>query len=317
MGSCGRGRGAGRRVFNVLTTSYLFLGGTGAGALAVLCVLECARVLRWRALAMPEEFFARAWPMCTVTLATGMLCLLVDLGRPDRLLGLFASPAPSAMAAGSFALVAALACAAAFSLGALLDTVRLPRAAVLALAAAGALSAAVTATYTGVLLESLASVLLWRTPLVPVLFVLSSASCGIATAFLAASFVETRHPYRGPLVWLARIDGGIVVVEAGCLAAFVLLAFAGEETAAAARALAFGELAPVFWGVLAVCGLAVPLVLERFLTHGNSRTQLLWIAALLLVGGFALRWCIVGAGAYDVTQMPEALYGLSTFGLTG
>ena len=78
-----------------------------------------------------------------------------------------------------------------------------------------------------------------------------------------------------------------------------------------------GELAPVFWGVLAVCGLAVPLVLERFLTHGNSRTQLLWIAALLLVGGFALRWCIVGAGAYDVTQMPEALYGLSTFGLTG
>ena len=277
MGSCGRGRGAGRRVFNVLTTSYLFLGGTGAGALAVLCVLECARVLRWRALAMPEEFFARAWPMCTVTLATGMLCLLVDLGRPDRLLGLFASPAPSVMAAGSFALVAALACAAAFSLGALLDTVRLPRAAVLALAAAGALSAAVTATYTGVLLESLASVLLW----------------------------------------LARIDGGIVVVEAGCLAAFVLLAFAGEETAAAARALAFGELAPVFWGVLAVCGLAVPLVLERFLTHGNSRTQLLWIAALLLVGGFALRWCIVGAGAYDVTQMPEALYGLSTFGLTG
>lgn len=307
MGSCGRGRGAGRRVFNVLTTSYLFLGGTGAGALAVLCVLECARVLRWRALAMPEEFFARAWPVCAVTLATGMLCLLADLGRPDRLLGLLSSPTPSAMAAGSFALVAALACAAAFSLGALLDTVRLPRAAVLALAAAGALSAAVTATYTGVLLQSLASVL----------FVLSSASCGIATAFLAASFVETRHPYRGPLVWLARIDGGIVVVEAGCLSAFVLLAFAGEETAAAARALAFGELAPVFWGVLAVCGLAVPLVLERFLTHGNSRTQLLWIAALLLAGGFALRWCIVGAGAYDVTQMPEALYGLSTFGLTG
>ena len=159
MGSCGRGRGTGRRVFNVLTTSYLFLGGTGAGALAVLCVLECARVLRWRALAMPEEFFARAWPVCAVTLATGMLCLLADLGRPDRLLGLLSSPTPSAMAAGSFALVAALACAAAFSLGALLDTVRLPRAAVLALAAAGALSAAVTATYTGVLLQSLLSLI--------------------------------------------------------------------------------------------------------------------------------------------------------------
>ena len=167
------------------------------------------------------------------------------------------------------------------------------------------------------LLESLASVLLWRTPLVPALFALSSASCGIAVAFLAASFEETRHPYRGPLVWLARVDGGIVLVEAGCLAVFLLLAFAGEGTVAAARALVLGELAPVFWGVLAVCGLAVPLVLERFLTHGNSRTQLLWIAALLLVGGFALRWCIVGAGAYDVTQMPEALYGLAGFGQQG
>lgn len=304
-------------MFNALTIGYLFLGGTGAGALAVLCVLECARTLRWRALAMPEEFFARGWPVCTVTLATGILCLLADLGRPDRLLHLLTSPEPSAMAVGSFALAAALALAAAFSAFALFDTVRLPRVAVVCLAAAGVAAAGATAAYTGVLLESLASVLLWRTPLVPALFVLSSASCGIAVAFLAASFVETRHPYRGPLVWLARVDGGIVLVEAGCLAVFLLLAFAGEGTVAAARALVLGELAPVFWGVLAVCGLAVPLVLERFLTHGNSRTQLLWIAALLLVGGFALRWCIVGAGAYDVTQMPEALYGLAGFGQQG
>lgn len=304
-------------MFNALTIGYLFLGGTGAGALAVLCVLECARALRWRALAMPEEFFARGWPVCTVTLATGILCLLADLGRPDRLLHLLTSPEPSAMAVGSFALAAALVLAAAFSAFALFDTVRLPRVAVVCLAAAGVAAAGATAAYTGVLLESLASVLLWRTPLVPALFVLSSASCGIAVAFLAASFVETRHPYRGPLVWLARVDGGIVLVEAGCLAVFLLLAFAGEGTVAAARALVLGELAPVFWGVLAVCGLAVPLVLERFLTHGNSRTQLLWIAALLLVGGFALRWCIVGAGACDVTQMPEALYGLAGFGQQG
>ncbi|QOS69024.1 polysulfide reductase NrfD [Eggerthella guodeyinii] len=304
-------------MFNALTIGYLFLGGTGAGALAVLCVLECARALRWRALAMPEEFFARGWPVCAVTLATGILCLLADLGRPDRLLHLLTSPEPSAMAVGSFALAAALVLAAAFSAFALFDTVRLPRVAVVCLAAAGVAAAGATAAYTGVLLESLASVLLWRTPFVPALFVLSSASCGIAVAFLAASFVETRHPYRGPLVWLARVDGGIVLVEAGCLAVFLLLAFAGEGTVAAARALVLGELAPVFWGVLAVCGLAVPLVLEHFLTHGNSRTQLLWIAALLLVGGFALRWCIVGAGAYDVTQMPEALYGLAGFGQQG
>ena len=28
------------------------------------------------------------------------------------------------------------------------------------------------------------------------------------------------------------------------------------------------------------------------------------IAAALLAGGFALRFCLVGAGAYDATQLP-------------
>ena len=286
-------------MFNMLTTCYLFLGGTGAGALAVLCVLECARALRGRALELPEEFFARCWPVCVVALAVGILCLLAALGRPARLLLLVTSPAPSAIAIGAFAVLARF------------DNVRARRAGVVGLAVAGFASAAVTAAYTGVLLQSLAAVLFWQSPLLPLVFVLSSASCGVACAFLAAAFVETRHPHMRPLVWLARADGGIVLAEAGCLAAYVLLALAGDGTARAAQALVFGDMGAVFWGVLVVGGLAVPLALERFLTHGNSRTQLLWIAALLLVGGFALRFCIVGAGAYDVTQMPEGLYGLT------
>uniref|UniRef100_UPI002FD87285 NrfD/PsrC family molybdoenzyme membrane anchor subunit n=1 Tax=Eggerthella sinensis TaxID=242230 RepID=UPI002FD87285 len=108
---------------------------------------------------------------------------------------------------------------------------------------------------------------------------------------------------------MGAVFWGVLVV--GGLAVPLALALAGDGTARAAQALVFGDMGAVFWGVLVVGGLAVPLALERFLTHGNSRTQLLWIAALLLVGGFALRFCIVGAGAYDVTQMPEELYGLT------
>lgn len=309
--------GDGRRMFNMLTTCYLFLGGTGAGALAVLSVLECARAFRWRSLALPEEFFARSWPVCTVVLGLGILCLTVDVGRPDRLLNLVVSPAPSALVVGAFSLVVALACAGAFSAFALFDNVRVARGAVAALAVAGVGAAAVTAAYTGVLLQGLASVLFWQTPLLPALFVLSSVSCGVAVAFLAAAFVETRHPHMRPLVWLARVDGAVVVAEAACLTAYVLLALADEGAAPAARALVLGDMAAVFWGALAACGLVVPLALERFLTHGNSRTQLLWIAVFLLAGGFALRFCIVGAGAYDVTQMPEALYGFSMTGSLG
>ena len=303
-------------MFGPLIVIYLFLAGAGCGTFVAAVYLS----QRARSSAALRRSLGRvALPSLVVScgmVAVGAACLMLDLGRPELALDVLANPAGSVLSVGAWALVAFMAAVAAL-LACNLRVLGLGRGAVLAVKALGCASALVVMVYSGLFLSTIWTLPLLGSPLVPVLFVLSSASCGIATAFLAASFVETRHPYRGPLVWLARIDGGIVVVEAGCLAAFVLLAFAGEETAAAARALAFGELAPVFWGVLAVCGLAVPLVLERFLTHGNSRTQLLWIAALLLVGGFALRWCIVGAGAYDVTQMPEALYGLSTFGLTG
>ena len=303
-------------MFGPLIVIYLFLAGAGCGTFVAAVYLS----QRARSSAALRRSLGRvALPSLVVScgmVAVGAACLMLDLGRPELALDVLANPAGSVLSVGAWALVAFMAAVAAL-LACNLRVLGLGHGAVLAVQALGCASALVVMVYSGLFLSTIWTLPLLASPLVPVLFVLSSASCGIATAFLAASFVETRHPYRGPLVWLARIDGGIVVVEAGCLSAFVLLAFAGEETAAAARALAFGELAPVFWGVLAVCGLAVPLVLERFLTHGNSRTQLLWIAALLLAGGFALRWCIVGAGAYDVTQMPEALYGLSTFGLTG
>lgn len=311
------------RVFNLLTISYLFLGGAGAGALVVLGVLECANVRRRfarlpgapfrieRAFALPDEFFARGWPVCFVALAAGMLCLLVDLGHPERLLNLLTSPEPSAIAVGAYALAVALACAGAFSLFELLDRPRIRIAAVWTVAALGVAAGLVAVVYTGVLLQGLASVLFWQTPLLPTVFALSSLSCGIACAFLGAAFVETRHPFTRPLARLALVDGVLVAAEALVLLAYVVWALGGEGTALAAQALVVGDMRWLFWGGVVLCGLVVPFVLERYLTHGNSRTQLLWIAAALLAGGFALRFCVVGAAAYDVTQMPGMLFGLT------
>ena len=310
-------------MFNLLTTGYLFLGGAGAGALVVLGALECANVRRRfalpparaarveRALALPDEFFARGWPVCFVALAAGMLCLLVDLGRPERLLNLLTSPEPSAIAVGAYALVLALACAGVFSLVELLDGVRVRPAVVWGAAVAGVAAGLVAVAYTGVLLQGLASVRFWQTPLLPMLFSLSSLSCGIACAFLGAAFVETRRPITRPLARLALVDGVLLVLEALVMAGYLAWAFAGEGTALAAQALVAGDLRWAFWGGAVLCGLAVPFALERCLTHGNSRTQLLWIAAALLAGGFALRFCLVGAGAYDATQLPGLLFGLT------
>lgn len=306
-------------MFNALTTGYLFLGGTGAGLVAVLAALELANP-RWRgrpagsrvarSLALPGEFFARAWPTCVVVLAVGVLCLVADVGRPERLLALFTAPAPTPMAVGAWALAAALALASVFSAASLLDGWEPPALLMRAAAVLAVAAALVAAAYTGVLLSSLAAVSAYQTPLLPAVFALSSASCGLACAFAIIVFVESRHAYVRPLAALSGADTAVVLLEAVALAVYVAWLVAGDDTAAAGEALLCGSLAPLFWGCLVAVGLAAPLVLERFLTHANARTQLLWASACLLVGGVALRLAVTGLAAYDVTQMPELMFGL-------
>lgn len=333
-------------VFSMLVVSYLFLGGAGAGALVVLSLLECANAHRRfgftrgrsrlgltyagramgplsvgepgvpggtsvvRAFSLPGDLFARAWPVCFVTMAAGVLCLVADLGRPERLLVLLLSPAPSAMTVGAYALAISLACAGVFSAMALSDATVPDARAVYALAIPSVLAGLATVAYTGVLLSGLASVLFWQTWLLPVLFSLSSLSCGVALVFFAAAFVEVRQSLAWQLQNVARVDSVLIVLETLCLGALVVWGLASDGTFAAAHALVAGDLAWAFWGGLVVPGLAVPLVMEQFVAHGNYSSQLLWVAAAVLLGGFLLRLCIVGAGGYDVTQVMGAMAAL-------
>lgn len=262
------------------------------------------------AFAVPDEVFVRSWPLCAVCIAVGILCLLSDLGRPDRLMNLIFSPEWSAVTVGAYALALSLFCAVVFSAVSLLDTSRIASPLMVVLGFVGMISGVVAAAYTGVLLQGLSSVLFWQTPLLPLVFTLSSLSCGIALVFLGASFVETRHPFVRPLVWLARVDGILIVLEFVCLVAYLASAFFVPGAQEAARAFVIGDMRWLFWSGLVIGGLAIPLALEWFVSHGNYRTQLLWIAAFLLAGGFVLRFCVVGASVYDITQTPEILYGV-------
>ncbi|OUO91725.1 polysulfide reductase [Gordonibacter sp. An230] len=298
-------------MFDLLVIGYLFLGGAGGGACVVLSVLEAVRVIAPGRMGLPDDLLARAWPVCAVTLVTGIVCIVADLGRPDRLLMLLSSPRPTPLAAGAYALAVAVGCAAAFSVFALVDTVRASRAVRFALSVVTLAAGLVAITYTGVLLQGLASVLFWRTPLLPATFALSSLSCGVALVLMSAAFVETRRPNGRTLALLARVDGALIVLEAACLAAYVAWGLAGEGTRPAAAALVSGGLAPAFWGGVVAAGQAVPFVMERLLTHNNHHSQLLWIAGFVLAGGCALRFCFVQAGLYDVTQVPSALFGFS------
>ena len=83
-------------MFSELVVAYLFLGGTGAGACAVMAVAGllvdgdqlrlCAasRFLDERGRAY-GHFFGTGLTAGVAVLVLGMICLTADVGRPDRL----------------------------------------------------------------------------------------------------------------------------------------------------------------------------------------------------------------------------------------
>lgn len=298
-------------MFDILVICYLFLGGAGAGALIFLSLLEIITVsnkprtvnaLRpWYSL-LPREFFVRAWSICFAVLLFAILCLMFDLGRIDRLLSLVTSPTPSTLTIGAYSLLASLVCAAFFAISRLFDTVSLSKIGFGVIAFFGILVGVVTAVYTGILLSSMASILFWQNPLLPLLFLLSSLSTGIALLFLGMVFTDVRSHFIKAIKAFARIDAVIIIFELLCIAVYFILDFIDPVTQSTIIALIFTEMSWLFWIGLIGCGLIVPFVLEQYISSENYRNQLLWIAFLVLIGGALLRVCIVEAASYDITQ---------------
>lgn len=307
-------------VFGNLIIAYLFLGGAGAGALVVLSALELlsARTSKTYTLGssgmrdLPNEFFVRAWPVCLCVFAFAMLCLLFDIGRLDRVLGLFTNPTASPLTVGAFSLLFAAAVAAFFSVVRLFDFSEISHILTKAISVLGIAFGLLAATYTGVLLFMMPSVVFWNTALLPALFLLSSLSSGIACIFLSSVFVEARESIVAGVRSLARIDMILIALELLCLLVYSVVMSGQAAAQDSLMALLAGDLSWLFWGGLVLCGLMVPLLMERFISYDNYRTQILWIALFLLVGSLILRYCIVFAGAYDITQQTELAANLFT-----
>lgn len=303
-------------MFSDLVIAYLFCGGTGAGLLVTLSVLGLVRTRR-RVLALQGAFLSRAWLACLAILAFSIALLAADLGRPDRAPLVLGMPHLTAITIGSVFLGAS--CLVALAMLLLLYRSRgafssSNRALVAFLLVAGIVCGLCVAGYTGVLLSSLPSVLAWQTPLVPLLFVCSSLSCGISLALgLLASldglrgFAEGRACLSRPLM---RVDSCLVAAELVLLACYVLWCASGPSTIAAAQSLVSGSFAARFWFCLVAVGLVVPLVLELLCLLGRktpSPVLLTAICVCILVGGAFLRWCVVGMAAFDPSQVAAAM----------
>lgn len=308
-------------MFSELAVGYLFLGGAGAGVVAVASIADLARVKapfgassRMSVGEAPsvERMISFGMLAGYAALSLGVLCLLFDLGRIDRVAALFLEPSPTFLTVGAYAL-AALAVFAAF-----LAAVRfaylpsIPRGAVRAVEAVAGIVGVAVMLYTGLLLQSMGAVALWRSPFVPALFVLSSLSCGIAMLLITAFFAPADAATMRFARTLARVDAALIVLEAAAAALFVALALGGDHPTAAqsAQRLASGDLSQWWWVGFVLCGLAVPLVAEasfavRRMPATALRATLAVAAVLVLVGGFCMRSALVDAGAHRSLELEE------------
>lgn len=329
-----------------LTIAYLFLAGAGAGALVAAAVLELrtpadrrddaavvpsfacsgrlpgSRLDRLRApvasCAALRPFFGPAYGAGLAAVLVGMVCLLADLGRPERLLALLFSPTPSYIALGAYLLAALVLCTAPcvarWALGALL-----PRGLAIAVRVGTVAVGCAVMAYTGLFLASLPAVPFWHSPWLPVLFVTSAASTGLGLLTGAVLLGPAPDVFRTTLARVRRADVAVLAVEAIALAALLASALLssdapGAPVPAAARdaaaALLSGALAPAFWLLVAGLGLAVPLASDLLARDPGPRLALA-TAACLLAGGAALRWCVVrAAAAPDLAASVAIAFGM-------
>lgn len=168
----------------------------------------------------------------------------------------------------------------------------------------GAVMGLCVAAYTGCLLGVCQGFPLWNTALLPILFLVSAVSTGMAAVLLVGAIAfpgefNTVVPLKKFHFWLPVVE---LVLVAALL--FITAANPSEAGLASVMALLAGNWAVAFWLLFVIVGLVLPTVLECWMLWfakpelEDSRTGQTISAvsdAGILIGGFVLRLIIVSA----------------------
>jgi len=301
-------------VWDWLVAVYLFLGGLGAGAFLVAATLELSRK-RYQ------------FDFCPITLVgatlsgplvgIGALLLIFDLGagmrEPLRILHMFTNPA-SVMTWGIWILCLFIPLALAYGLLELIHTYRTGREQPgkdlslrkikKAVVAVGSVLAVGTAIYTGVLLSGVGpSIPFWSTPLLlsvpvmPLLFLVSAISTGVALTVLVSGTLvlgDVRQQIRRlPTVHLVLIAMEVVLV----ILLLVLALGQGGVASQAAWSLTTGRNSVIFWALFVLPGLVIPLAVLALGAAGVHRRQLEVVAGIgIILAGLVLRYLVLISG---------------------
>lgn len=280
-----------------LIVVYLFLAGSGSGAFlaAVYCDLLAPD---W------SKSLARAGSLIAGPLVTiGTVCLVLDLEaglwEPWRQIYLVGN-LRSMIAWG--VIILAVFIPVSFLYAAALNELtfvgKIAKKYIRILEYVGSFLAVSTATYTGVLIAVVNGVPFWNTPMMPVLFLASAISTGLAAAMIVAAIIDIRT-----IKTLSNFALGHVIflaVEGLVLMLFVFMSLTrSTEAAISANMLLTGALSPYFWVLVVVLGILIPFVLSiiEYYEYGEMPKSLVIGSDLLvLMGGMSLRALIIFSG---------------------
>ena len=264
-----------------LIVIYFFLIGLGAGTFLTAAGL---RIFGGEKYAKIEKTAAIAAPLF---LMPGLLCLLLDLGKPMRFLNLFFYFNPSSIASwGVWLINIFLAVSVLYAFLHVIGKAQKAR----PLAYLGFVLALVVGFYSGMLLYQMHGHILWHSALVPVIFLASAIASGAAVVLFLSGSADSDQ---------TRVLSNILAVAVGvdlilALTEVVTLMWSSGEKAAAADVILSGGYGFLFIWVYLIAGLVLPLVVLT--RRRTSRNVQVVAAVLVLVGTLAMRYVIVMGG---------------------
>ena len=278
-------------VWGPMIAWYLFLAGASAGAFLTSAFVEVK---------YPESVKMRVAGriIAPIFLGIGLVMLMLDaeagLHNPLRFFWLIANPG-SVMTLGVYFICVFMPVA---LVSALLEVLKKPVPKWLTWI--GIVFAFAVAAYTGFLLGVVKAFPLWNNAVLPILFVVSALSAGLAATSLVGLLVDReRFEHR----WLIKKSHLILsAIAMVVLATMLVIVSAGSvEGAASVYSLVAGQYAPAFWGGIVLLGLVAPFIIEGypvFITKRVETSMTSMVVSVIgeagvLVGGFMLRLLVV------------------------
>ncbi len=280
-------------VWGPLIAWYLFLAGASAGAFLTAAFVE-AKYPDSVKMCVAGRIIAPAF------IAIGLVMLMVDaeagLMNPLRFFYLIANPG-SVMTLGVYFICIYMPVALASAVLEIMKK-RVPK----WLTWIGIVFAFAVAAYTGFLLGVVKAYPLWNNAVLPLLFVVSALSAGLAATSLVGLVVDRE---RFEQMWLVKKSHVILsVVELIVLFSMLVIVSSGSfEGAASVHTLVAGQYAPAFWAGIVLLGLVVPFIIEGypvFITKRVETSTTSMVVSVIgeagvLVGGFLLRLLVIMA----------------------